>query len=420
MSAVQPLRPLSDEEKEQLRAALRSSRAFTLRRCQILLATSEGEPPSRIAHIVGCTTPTVSHVIQDFNSRGLACVHEEQRRPDALPRGRPRVEQAAPEIIEVLEQLVADDIAGDPMSEKKWVRVTLTRLSQRLEEKGYQAVEKTIRRLLIDMGFSMRSNKRRQTLSHCPERDEQFQYIAERKKAFLGAGLPVISVDTKKKELIGPFRNRGKTWCKVAEEVDEHDFPSAAECRASPYGIYELGRNKGYVVVGTSNNTPRFAVKALSRWWQEEGRSAYPGACQLLVLADCGGANGNRSTAWKVNIQRELCDSQGLMVTVCHYPKGCSKWNPVERRLFSIISINWAGKPLKSLEIMLGYIRGTTTTTGLSVIARLDEETYPKGQKISRDEVDGLNVKRHEVCPQWNYTLSPTATRPGAVSNCPP
>jgi hypothetical protein len=312
-----------------------------------------------------------------------------------------------PAIIDALEQLLADDIAGDPMSEKKWVRVTLTRLSQKLKEQGYQAVEKTIRRLLIDLGFSMRANKRRQVGSHCPERDEQFRYIAEQKKVFLAAGLPVISVDTKKKELIGPFRNAGRTWCRQAEEVDEHDFPSAAECRASPFGIYDLGRNKGYVVVGMSNNTPRFAVGAISRWWQEEGLPAYPGVCRLLLLADCGGANGNRSKAWKLNLQRGLCDELGLTITVCHYPKGCSKWNPIERRLFSLISINWAGRPLRSLEVMLGYIRGTTTTTGLSVAARLDEETYPKGQKVTREEMDQLNLKPHDVCPQWNYTLSP-------------
>jgi hypothetical protein len=409
MRHTQSLGPLSDEERQQLKAGLRSSNAFTLRRCQILLASSEGEELTRVAHLVGCTRTTVRNVIKDFCSRGIICVHEEQRRPNALPRGRPRVEVAAPAIIDALEQLLVDDIAGDPMSKKKWVRVTLTRLSQKLKEQGYYAVEKTIRRLLIGMGFSMRSNKRRQVTSHCPERDEQFRYIAERKKEFLTAGLPVISVDTKKKELIGPFRNAGRTWCREAEEVDEHDFPSAAECRASPFGVYDLGRNKGYVVVGTSNNTPRFAVSAISQWWQEDGLPAYPGMRRLLLLADCGGANGNRSKAWKLNLQRELCDEWGLTITVCHYPKGCSKWNPIERRLFSLISINWAGKPLRSLDVMMGYIRGTATTAGLSVIARLDDETYPKGQKVTREEMDRLSLNHHDVCPQWNYTLSPSA-----------
>jgi hypothetical protein len=263
--------------------------------------------------------------------------------------------------------------------------------------------------LLKSMGFSLKANRRRQIKSRCPERDEQFRYIALQKHTFIAGGYPVISVDTKKKELIGPFRNYGRVWCREAEEVDEHDFPSAAECRAVPFGIYDLSRNTGYVVVGVSNNTPQFAVTAISRWWQEDGQPDYRGIGQLLVLADCGGANGCSSKAWKLNLQRELCDEMGLTVTVCHYPTGCSKWNPVERRLFSQISTNWAGKPLKSLGIMLGYIRGTTTKAGLTVKAHLDEETYPKGQKVSREEMDRLALIRHDVCPKWNYTLRPRA-----------
>jgi transposase len=407
MSQAFNMRPLTEDERQRLRAGLRSPKAFTLRRCQILLAAAEGEKPARVAHILGCTKATVSHVLDDFSARGIICIHEERRRANALRRGRPRVEEKWPAIMDALEQLLVDETAGDPLSQKKWVRVTLSRLSQELKEQGYHVVEKTVRRLLEDLGFSMKANKRRQVRSRCPERDEQFRYIAQQKQAFLAAGLPVISVDTKKKELIGLFRNNGRVWCREAEAVDEHDFPSAAECRAVPFGVYDLCQNAGFVVVGVSNNTPRFAVNALCRWWQASGRATYPVVHRLLILADGGGANGHRSKAWKMNLQRELCDGQGLAVTVCHYPPGCSKWNPVERRLFSQISINWAGKPLKSLDIMLGYIRGTTTTTGLRVKAYLDEETYPKGQKISKDELDRLNLNRHGVCPQWNYMLSP-------------
>jgi transposase len=334
----QLLRPLSDDEKQQLKGGLRSSKAFTLRRCQILLASAEGEAPARIAYIVGCRKTTVRHVIKDFSSRGITCVHEELRRPGALHRGSPRVEEKEPGIIGALEQLLADETAGDPMCEKKWVRVTQARLSQQLEEQGYEVTDKTVARLLKVMGFSLKANKRRQIQSRCPERDEQFRYIALQKQTFLGGGLPVISIDTKKKELIGPFRNAGRVWCREAEEVDEHDFPSAAECRAVPFGIYDLGKNTGYVVVGVSNNTPKFAVKAISQWWQEDGQPDYTGTRQLLILADCGGANGCSSKAWKLNLQRELCDRMGLTVTVCHYPTGCSKWNPIERRLFSQIT----------------------------------------------------------------------------------
>ncbi|HEV3258978.1 MAG TPA: ISAzo13 family transposase [Gemmataceae bacterium] len=407
MTQVLTLRPLTDDETQQLKAGLRSHGAFTLRRCQILLAAIQGETTGRIARLVGCNRATVNHVINDFRSRGVACVREEQRRPGALPRGCPRVEERQPGIIDALEQLIADETAGDPMCEKKWVRVTQARLSQQLKDKGYQATDKTVARLLKDMGFSLKVNRRRQIKSRCPERDEQFRYIALQKHTFLAGGLPVISVDTKKKELIGPFRNSGRVWCREAEEVDEHDFPSAAECRAVPFGVYDLGRNAGYIVVGVSNNTPKFAVNVISRWWQEVGQLSYPGIRQLLILADCGGANGCSSRAWKLNLQQELCDRLGLTVTVCHYPTGCSKWNPIERRLFSQISTNWAGKPLKSLGIMLGYIRGTTTKAGLTVKAYLDEATYPKGQKVSKEEMNRLDLRRHDVCPKWNYTLNP-------------
>src|SRR5262249_1521942 len=298
-------------------------------------------------------------------------------------RGQKGVEVKDPTIITALEQLMANDIAGDPMSEVKWVRTSLSYLSRELAKRGYNVSRQTVRRLLRDMGFSRKSNKRKQPKPKCPTRNEQFEYIALQRQGFSEAGLPVISVDTKKKELVGPFRNPGLSWCREAEEVDEHDFPSAAECQAVPFGIYDTAKNSGYVVVGTSNNTPEFAVNSIARWWDTDGRNIYPGAKQLLILADGGGGNGSTSKAWKHNLQAKLCDHFGLAVTVCHYPPGCSKWNPVEHRLFSYISTNWAGKPLRTLGIVLGYIRGTTTRTGLTVKATLDEATYRKGQKVS-------------------------------------
>jgi len=407
------LRTLTPDEVQQLRAGLRSPRAFTLRRCQVLLASAQGLLPSSFAGAIGCTMATVRNVISDFHERGVACVHQERRREGALPRGRPRVEAKQPGITAALERLLADDIAGDPMTEKRWVRVTLTRLSEQLREQGYQAVEKTVRRLLTQMRFSMKANRKRQVRSRCPERDEQFRYIASQKQAFAALGLPVISVDTKKKELIGPFRNHGKVWCREAEEVDEHDFPSAAECLAVPFGVYDVTRNVGCLTVGVSHNTPEFAANAIARGWEIDGLAAYPGATRLLILADGGGGNGNRCRAWKLNLQEKLCDRFGLEVTVCHYPPGCSKWNPVEHRLFSEISKNWAGKPLRTLEIMLGYIRGTTTTTGLTVRAYVDEGTYRKGQTVTKEDVKKLNLTPHPVHPHWNYTISPVQQLPG-------
>jgi hypothetical protein len=227
------------------------------------------------------------------------------------------------------------------------------------------------------------------------------------RKAFREAGLPMISVDTKKKELIGNFRKEGRTWCRKAPEVDEYDFPSQAECVAVPYGIYDMTRNTGYVVVGLSHNTPEFAVSAIARWWQEEGRVTHAGVNQLLIFADGGGANGRRARAWKFNLQVKLCDPFQLTVTVCHYPPGCSKWNPIEYRLFSQISKNWEGIPLRTLSVMLGYIRGTTTTTGFTVKAYLDEGIYRKGQVVTKEESENLNVEHHETLPNWNYTIRP-------------
>jgi hypothetical protein len=308
-----------------------------------------------------------------------------------------------------LEKLLADEIAGDPMTEQTWVRSSVRKIRDRLKAMGHSVGHCTVHRLLKKLGFSLRANKKRRSGSQCPGRDEQFRYIASRRKACAEAGLPVISVDTKKKELIGNFRNPGKVWCRSAAEVNEHDFTSTAECRAVPFGIYDVTRNRGHMVVGTSNETPEFAVSAIAAWWRDEGRAAYPCAEELQILADCGGANGYRCAAWKLYLQEHLCDGLRLTVTVCHYPPGCSKWNPIEHRLFSQVSMNWAGKPLRSLEIMLGYIRGTTTKMGLTVTARLDERTYKKTRKITREEVDALRLARHGEYPQWNYTLRPRA-----------
>lgn len=219
--------------------------------------------------------------------------------------------------------------------------------------------------------------------------------------------MPIISVDTKKKELIGDFKNAGQTWCQNPEIVNVHDFLSDALGRSVPYGIYDLTYNRGYVYVGSSSDTPEFAVAVIARWWQEEGRSIYPNADQILILADGGGSNGCRPRVWKQQIQEQLCDRLGLQVTICHYPTGGSKYNPIEHRLFSQISINWAGKPLRTFEIMLGYIRDTITTTGLTVKAFLLDGIFEIGKRVSDLEMKSLNLLHHSVCSKWNYTISP-------------
>jgi hypothetical protein len=308
-----------------------------------------------------------------------------------------------------LEEMLSDEVAGDPMSERTWVRSSVRKLARRLREQGFPVSNNTVWRLLRRMGFSMKTSvKKRRGVTRDPAaRDEQFRYIASQRAAFTAAGLPIISVDTKKKELIGNFRNKGRSWCRQALEANQYDFSSEAECLAVPFGIYDVSKNTGYVVVGTSHNTPEFAVTSIARWWQEQGRAAHPALDQLLILADGGPSNGSRSWAWKVYLQDKVCNPFGLTVTVCHYPPGCSKWNPVEYRLLSEISKNWEGRPLRSLSIMLGYIRGTTTTKGLTVRAFLDEGIYKKGKKPTRDEVGKVSLTNHPVCPNWNYTVSP-------------
>jgi hypothetical protein len=334
--------------------------------------------------------------------------------PTGRRRGGQFWEDRDPTLVSDLEQLIEDEVAGDPMTERTWVRASVRRLRDRLRAIGHPVGHCTVHRLLRKLGFTLRANRKRRGGSRQPGRDEQFEYITSQRKQFGQSGLPVISVDTKQKVSIGEFLRPGKTWCKTAAEVSEYDFTSLAAYRAVPYGIYDLVRNAGHVVIGTSNDTPSFAVSAIAAWWEQAGKEAYPEARELLILADSGGANGFRGRAWKLNLQEKLCGQHGLTVTVCHYPPGCSKWNPVERRLFSQISINWAGKPLKTLDMMLGYIRGTTTRTGLTVTADLDEAVYERGQRVAEEDVKRLSLTPHATCPDWNYTLSPRVKRPTA------
>ena len=300
------------------------------------------------------------------------------------------------------------ETAGDPMSEQKWVRSSLRHLSKRLEHLGHLASPPTVGRLLRKLGYSLRVNVKKQEANGAhPERQQQFEVLESQKGIFQMAGWPIISVDTKKKELIGNFKNAGQAWCQEAEAVNVHDFPHDALVRAVPYGIYEVNGNRGSVYVGSSADTPEFAVAAIARWWEEEGRRRFPQAKKLLILADAGGSNGCRPRSFKQHLQEQVSDRYGLTVTVCHYPTGCSKWNPIEHRLFSQISLNWAGKPLRSLDTMLNAMRGTVTSTGLRVRAALLDGTYAKGQKVSDAQMQQLNIEHDSVCSQWNYTIRP-------------
>jgi hypothetical protein len=276
-------------------------------------------------------------------------------------------------------------------------------------------------RLLKDLDYALHVKaKQVEARSRHPDRDTQFTYLAEQRQAFAAAGQPVISVDTKKKELIGNFKNNGQAWSLRAQPVNVHDFLSEAAGRAVPYGIYDLRHNQGTVCVGLSGDTAQFAVDAIAHWWQTEGHAAYRPADHLLILADGGGSNGCRTRLWKQQIQEHLCDRLGLTVTVCHYPPGCSKWNPIEHRLFGPISVNWAGTPLRTLDTALAYLRGTTTATGLAVQAELLAGEYPTGLRISDAQMKGLHLTKHEVCPDWNYTITPRTAGATTAAVTPP
>ena len=300
------------------------------------------------------------------------------------------------------------------MSAQKWLKCRLSDVRQKLKEQGHLVSKPVISRLLRAQGYSLRANVKQAAGKQHPERDRQFAQIHAQRAAHQAAGQPVISVDTKKKELVGNFKNAGQIWCRAAEVVDAHDFPQDAVGRAVPYGIYDVQHNRGTVYVGQSADTPAFAVDNIAQWCATEMQERFPGATHVVIEADSGGSNSARSRVWKERLQAQVADRFGLQVTVCHYPTGASKWNPIEHRLFSEISKTWAGCPLRSFEGVVQYIRETRTATGLSVAAHLVPTVYPTGVKIPDAVMATLNIQAHTICPQWNYTLHPRVAPPAA------
>ena len=318
-------------------------------------------------------------------------------------------------ILSVLEELVAPETAGDPMTAQKWVRSSLRALGARLEAAGHGVSLPTLARLLRKLDYSLHVNaKKIEASSNHPDREQQFDYIAVQRAIFTAAGLPILSVDTKKKELVGNFKNAGQVWAREPTAVNVHDYPHDALGRAVPYGVYDVINNRGFVCIGTSGDTPAFAVDTISAWWQAEGETRFLGADHVLLLADAGGSNSCQTRAWKERLQVQLCDRFGLTVTVCHYPTGCSKWNPIEHRLFSQISRNWAGVPLRTWDTVLAFISGTATSTGLAVHAEFQPGDYPTGVKVSDAEMKALNIEHHLICPTWNYTIRPRTPVPNS------
>jgi hypothetical protein len=310
-------------------------------------------------------------------------------------------------VIERIQELLEYETAGDPMTGLKWTRKTLRGIAAELCGVGIQVSGNTVGRLLRDLDYSLRVNRKEIASRSAPDRNEQMMHIAQLRKQFARSGKPVVSVDTKKKELVGQFKNAGAAWGQSPILVSDHDFRSTAIGMAIPYGIYDTDANRGAVFVGISHDTPQFAVESIAKWWCTEGRRQYPHARDLLILADGGGSNGPTCRLWKERIQAELCDRCGISVTVSHYPTGASKWNPVEHRLFSEISKNWAGRPLESYETILKYIRTTTTNQGLSVSAHFVPKSYETGIKVTDAEMAQLRIAKSACLPRWNYTLKP-------------
>ena len=322
--------------------------------------------------------------------------------------GRKAITKSDPDIWEHLESLVEPLTRGDPESPLRWTCRSTRNLAEELQEQGHQVGDRTVAMLLNQAGYSLQSNRKvREGGSH-PDRNAQFEYINAQVKAFQKRGQPVISVDTKKKELVGKFRNGGREWHRQGEpeEVLVHDFQDPAMGKAIPYGVYDLTLNQGWVSVGIDHDTARFAAEAIRQWWQKMGRKRYPNARQLLITADGGGSNGSRCRLWKVALQT-LSDKLGLELCMCHFPPGTSKWNKIEHRLFCHITQNWRGKPLISHEVIVNLIANTSTRAGLHVQAELDTRSYETGVKVTDDELATIKIKRAKFHGDWNYTIPP-------------
>lgn len=363
----------------------------------------------RVAKLAG-----VSRVRIDKGILELSSVREEEDNDQTPQRirkpggGRKRHEEKQAGLIEALEAIVNPHTRGDPMNALLWTSKSLRKIEKALKEKGYEVSYVTVGELLKSQGYSLQANKKTQEGGDVPERDGQFEYINKTALSFMSVQEPVISVDCKKKELIGNFKNAGTDWFLQgdAPEVKVYDFVDKELGKAVPYGVYDLAQNQGWVSVGISKDTAEFAVNTIRTWWQQMGKEQYPDAKKILITADGGGSNGSRNRLWKKELQAFATET-GLAISVCHFPPGTSKWNKIEHRLFSYITKNWRAKPLESLEVVVNLIAATTTEKGLQVKAKADETRYEKGIKVLDEELEKINLTRSAFRGDWNYTIDP-------------
>ncbi len=362
---------------------------------------------SRLAALTGLSRTTITKAVEELGSGGKL-VSPGEGRVRRVGGGRKRVEGVDPGVPELLKKILEETTAGDPMSLLRWTSKSTRTLAEELTRLGHPITWVTVARCLDDMGYSLQANRKTKEGPQHANRDAQFRYINRQVKAPIAAGDPVISVDAKKKEMVGPFKNAGRTWRPKGKprEVNTKDFPSLAQGKALPYGVYDSGKNRAVVNVGVTHDTAELAVESIRRWWKLDGRKTYPEARRLLICADAGGSHGNRLRLWKLNLQ-PMADQIQIPITVCHYPPGTSQWNKIEHRLFSFISLNWKGEPLINYETIINLIGGTKTRTGLKVKAVLDTNQYEIGIKVSDEQLEGIRLRRHRVHPAWNYTISP-------------
>jgi transposase len=358
-----------------------------------------------VEKLTGISHTTIRKGIQEIQSAEKL---EPPKRFRKAGGGRKKVEVKDPKIIEDLEKIMNENTAGDPMSILKWTNKSTYTIAQELKTQGYKVDPDTVGRLLKEMDYTLQANVKTKEGGSVPERDAQFRYINEQIKIFMNNGDPVISVDTKKKETVGEFKNQGRTWLKKGKpkEVNVYDFPSIGIGKAIPYGVYDIRRNEGLVNVGTSHDTSEFAVESIRQWWNMVGSIHYMEARGLMICADGGGSNGTRNKGWKIFLQ-ELADQIKIPITVCHYPPGTSKWNKIEHCMFSFISMNWKGQPLVSYETVIKLISATKTNKGLMVTARKDDRQYKKGVKFTDADLENLQLKPHDLHPKWNYSVFP-------------
>jgi hypothetical protein len=345
-------------------------------------------------------------------AKGIKEIAEGKPMPGRIRRlgaGRKNIVESDPRLLVSLERLIEPGTRGDPESPLRWICKSTRTLAGQLTDQKHPISHEKVAQLLRQQNYSLQSNRKTEEGADHPDRDAQFRHINAQVKRALATGMPVISVDTKKKELLGNYDNSGKQWlpAKKPIKVNGHDFPSPEVPRAYPYGIYDLARNTGFVNVGTDHDTGAFAVASIRGWWRSEGRSLYAQARALLITADGGGSNGARLRLWKLELQK-FADETGLSISVCHFPPGTSKWNKVEHRLFSFISSNWRGEPLRDYETIVNLISRTTTAKGLQVTCRLDRRKYPTGRKVTNEEFKRVNLEPNKVLGNWNYTIHPS------------